>query len=248
MLQWEVTSSISSLVFVITRTSYRWLLGTPKTFGVTINFDDSPCSQPRSSTWRTFGFTRVHFDCCARGTAFHCDTGSSSGIAKPDDWSARCSVPSELALLEQTLFRIRPAGETKRERKKIMAAKTQHDYAVYLFEQGFYADAITQLDELLQEQETGERWSDWATAHFALRHYAEAERGFRRALELSPDLSDAAVNFGTLLVSLSRWREAIDTLEGAMPKLRPEGQAAVRALIEQCRAQTAVALSDSAAR
>ncbi len=116
-----------------------------------------------------------------------------------------------------------------------MTAKTQHDYAVYLFEQGFYTDAISHLDELLQEMETGERWSDWATAHFALGQFAEAERGFRRALELSPDLADAAVTFGTMLANLGRWNEAVAMLEGALQKLEPEQRAAISAFVEQCR-------------
>jgi len=116
-----------------------------------------------------------------------------------------------------------------------MAAKTQHDYAVYLFEQGFYADAISHLDELLQEKQTGDRWSDWATAHFALGQFAEAERGFRRALELSPELADAAVTFGTMLANLGRWKEAVEMLERALPKLEPEQRATISAFVEQCR-------------
>jgi Tfp pilus assembly protein PilF len=118
-----------------------------------------------------------------------------------------------------------------------MAAKAQHEYAVYLFQQKLYEDAVMNLDEVLREEETGERWSDWATAQFALRHFVEAERGFRRALELSPDLADAAVNFGAMLGSQARWEEAVAMLEGALPKLEPEGRAAVSALAEQCRAQ-----------
>jgi tetratricopeptide (TPR) repeat protein len=116
-----------------------------------------------------------------------------------------------------------------------MTAKTQHDYAVYLFEQGFYADAISHLDEILQEKETVERWSDWATANFALGQFTEAERGFRRALELSPELADAAVTFGTMLANLGRWKEAVAMLEGSLPKLESEQRAAISAFVEQCR-------------
>ena len=118
-----------------------------------------------------------------------------------------------------------------------MVANAQHEYAVYLFQQGHYQDAVAQLDKVLGEEETGEIWSDWATAQFALSHFAEAERGFRRALELNPELPDAAVNFGAMLVSLSRWREAAAMLEGVLPKLQPESRASVSALAEQCRAQ-----------
>jgi len=129
-----------------------------------------------------------------------------------------------------------------------MASKAQHEYAVYLFQQGYYADAVTQLEEVLRAEETGERWSDWATAQFALSHFAEAERGFRRALELNPELADAAVNFGAMLVSLSRWKEAIAMLEGVLPKLLPEARESVSALADQCRAQLGPVAQGSGAR
>lgn len=116
-----------------------------------------------------------------------------------------------------------------------MAAEAQHEYAVYLFQQKFYTDAVTHLDEVLREEETGERWSDWATVQFALRNFAEAERGFRRALQLNPDLPYAAVNFGAMLGSQGRWKEAVETLEGVLPKLDAEGRASVSALVERCR-------------
>src|SRR5579871_1094531 len=122
-----------------------------------------------------------------------------------------------------------------------MPAKTQHDYAVYLFQQGFYDDAVRHLDEVLHEGESGEAWSDWATAQFALRRFAEAERGFRRALELSPELNDAAVNFGALLASVNRWEEAAAMFENVLPQLEPEARAAVSSLAEQCRSQMAPA-------
>jgi Tfp pilus assembly protein PilF len=78
-------------------------------------------------------------------------------------------------------------------------------------------------------------------AQFALRHFVEAERGFRRALELTPDLTDAAVNFGAMLGSQGRWKEAAVLLEGALPNLEAEGRAAVGALAEQCRTQMGAA-------
>jgi predicted Zn-dependent protease len=118
-----------------------------------------------------------------------------------------------------------------------MSVKTQHDYAVYLFQQGCYEDALTQLDEVLRQQESGELWSDWATVQFALSHFAEAEQGFRRALKLSPELTDASVTFATMLVTLSRWKEAIALFDDVLPKLDPEARVAVSSLAEQCRGQ-----------
>jgi|SRR5579863_1345041 len=129
-----------------------------------------------------------------------------------------------------------------------MAAKTQHEYAVYLFEQGYFEDAGKLLEEILGEEETGERWSDWATAQIARGHFAEAERGFRRALELSPESSDAAVNFGTLLASLHRWEEAITMLERALPRLEPQGRTVVSSFVEHCRAQIATTAQRPARR
>jgi Tfp pilus assembly protein PilF len=120
-----------------------------------------------------------------------------------------------------------------------MSAKAQHEYAVYLFQQGLYVDVVAQLDEALREEETAERWSDWATAQSALSHFAEAERGFRRALELAPDLAESAVNFGAMLSVVGRWNEAASLLESVLPKLEPKGRGAVSALAEQCRAKLA---------
>jgi tetratricopeptide (TPR) repeat protein len=129
-----------------------------------------------------------------------------------------------------------------------MSMTKQHEYAVYLFEQGFYTDAASHLDELIREEESAERWSDWATAQFALSHFPEAERGFRRALQLNPDLSEAAVSLGAMLVALNRWKEAIATLESVLPKLEPEGRVSVEALVEQCRTQLGPLAQEAAAR
>lgn len=129
-----------------------------------------------------------------------------------------------------------------------MSAKTQYEYAVYLFRQGFYADAVSHLDEVLREEESAERWSDWATAQFALSHFPEAERGFRRALELNPDLPEARVNYGAMLVGLGRWREAIAMLEGALPNLEPGGRASVEALAQQCRERLGALGQEAVAR
>jgi tetratricopeptide (TPR) repeat protein len=118
-----------------------------------------------------------------------------------------------------------------------MAAKAQHDYAAYLFQLGLHEDAVKHLDEVLRTEETAEYWNDWATAQFALKHFQEAERGFRRSLELNPDLPDTAVNFGVMLGAQSRWIEAAEMLESALPKLDPKGRATVSGLAQQCRAQ-----------
>lgn len=117
------------------------------------------------------------------------------------------------------------------------ACKAQHEYAVYLFQQGFYADTASQLNELLRVDETAERWSDWATAQFGLNRFDEAERGFRRALELDSGMSDAAVNFAMMLSSQGRFAEALDLFQRALPKLEGDARIAVKNFIQQSRAQ-----------
>jgi tetratricopeptide (TPR) repeat protein len=118
-----------------------------------------------------------------------------------------------------------------------MAAKAQHDYAVYLFQQGFYADSASQLDDLLHREETAELWSDWATAQFGLGRLDEAEKGFRRALELDPGMSEAALNFAAMLFSQQRCAEAVGLFERALPKLEPKERGIVSEFIERCRGQ-----------
>jgi len=51
-----------------------------------------------------------------------------------------------------------------------------------------------------------------------------------------------------MLVSLSRWREAIALLEGVIPKLKPEARPIVGALAEQCRTQLGAAAQGSSPR
>ena len=129
-----------------------------------------------------------------------------------------------------------------------MSPKDRHDYAVHLFEQGYFEDAARVFEEILREEENSEFWNDWATAQFALSRYPEAERGYRRALEMDPDSTEAAVNYATLLAGLARWAEAIGLFDRVVPHLAPENRTAVSELAEQCRAQQRRAELEPASR
>ena len=59
------------------------------------------------------------------------------------------------------------------------------------------------------------------------------------------NLPEAAINFGAVPMSLSRWTEAISILEGVSPKLDLEAQSIVVALVEQGRAQFAASSRNS---
>lgn len=163
------------------------------------------------------------------------------GWAEPHaaEWHPACSASDELPVSfgARNCFNFVFRKKAKKVQVRFMAAKAQHEYAVYLFQQKLYEDAVKHLDEALREEETGERWSDWATAQFGLDHFAEAERGFRRALELDPGMSDAAVNFGIMLSSQARFKEALELFELALPALEGEGRITVQNFIQQCRTQ-----------
>lgn len=118
-----------------------------------------------------------------------------------------------------------------------MTAKAQHDYAVYLFQQGFYGDSASQLDDLLHREETAELWSDWATAKFGLGRLEEAEKGFRRALEFERGMPEASVNFAAMLFSQQRYAEAVGLFEQALPRLGTKERAVASEFIDRCREQ-----------
>jgi tetratricopeptide (TPR) repeat protein len=75
--------------------------------------------------------------------------------------------------------------------------------------------ALRLFGEALAQEETCERWNDWAVAQFTKNQFAEAEQGFRYALELDPTNLEVAGNLGVLLVECEREHEAIPFLERA---------------------------------
>lgn len=116
-----------------------------------------------------------------------------------------------------------------------MPAAESHALALESFRKGNYADALYLLTDALAEEETGERWNDWATTHLAAHHPAIAERGFRRALNLDPDNLQIALNLGVLLATQERAREALPLLERAEPAAKPDEKPALASLLDQCR-------------
>jgi O-antigen biosynthesis protein len=89
-----------------------------------------------------------------------------------------------------------------------MNAREKHAMAVRLFGAGQKQEAMTLLREVLAEEETSEVWSDWAAVQFSLNLAGEAEKGFRIALELDAENSQAAFNLGLLLSRGSNPTEA----------------------------------------
>jgi Flp pilus assembly protein TadD len=112
-----------------------------------------------------------------------------------------------------------------------------------LFGQGRFEEASELIMAALQQSPNSDRWSDWANARLAGNHHAEAELGYRRALELDRDHSHAALRLGYLLAASGHHSDAVFHLERNLHTLTESERPAVSDLIRQCR--TRLSLGDS---
>jgi len=133
-------------------------------------------------------------------------------------------------------FELQPRGENPMpDRVVTLASDERYRQATLLAEQGQYGEALPLIEEALGEEETGERWSDWGAVQRALGNRENAERGFRKALELDPKLATAATNLGVLLFEAGKLEEAAPFLKQAHQSANGEA-AALSKLVEQCEA------------
>ena len=94
-------------------------------------------------------------------------------------------------------------------------ARAKHQQALELLDKQHLGGALRLFGEALAQEETCERWNDWAVAQFTRSQFVEAEQGFRYALELDPANLEVAGNLGVLLVECEREHEAIPFLDQA---------------------------------
>src|ERR1700753_159957 len=94
-------------------------------------------------------------------------------------------------------------------------ARAKHQQALELMDKQQLVGALRLFGEALAQEPTSERWNDWAVAQFTRNQFAEAEQGFRYALQLNPENLEVAGNLGVLLVECEREHEAIPFLERA---------------------------------
>ena len=97
-----------------------------------------------------------------------------------------------------------------------------------LFEDGQYGEALATIEESLGQRETAQRWSDWGVLQRTLGHRVNAERGFRRALELDPKLAVAGNNLGVILFEAGRLEEAAPYLRQAHQTSNGTGNGAAK--------------------
>ncbi len=124
--------------------------------------------------------------------------------------------------------------------KEVVMSTTEgkHQQSLQYYQLGYFNDAVGLLGEMLGEQQTSELWNDWAAAQLARGRIAEAEMGFRRALDCDPRDAQAAVNLGAALVKNGRSEAAVRLFENALQGNHIDsGQRAVVAgLLAQCHA------------
>jgi predicted O-methyltransferase YrrM len=120
-----------------------------------------------------------------------------------------------------------------------MQVAEKHQRALDSYHSGRFDEAVSLFSEALHEQETSELWNDWASAQIATRRMADAERGFRRALQLDAGNADAAANLGALLATAGRHAEALRFLEESERHVADNAKDAVRRLAAECRRATA---------
>jgi GT2 family glycosyltransferase/glycosyltransferase involved in cell wall biosynthesis len=97
--------------------------------------------------------------------------------------------------------------------------------------------ALREFERALSEEETSEQRNDWAAAQATLHRAEEAERGFRRALEIDPTNAQAAANLGGLLFKLERHGEASRFLEMGLADLRESQNCAPLGLLREIQAR-----------
>jgi tetratricopeptide (TPR) repeat protein len=115
-------------------------------------------------------------------------------------------------------------------------ARAKHQQALELMDKQHLDGALRLFGEALAQEETCERWNDWAVAQFTLSRFGEAEQGFRYALELDAGNLEVAGNLGVLLVECEREHEAI-------PFLQTAASAANEAVTSRSTAEVLLAIS-----
>lgn len=129
----------------------------------------------------------------------------------------------------------------------LATAEDHHQRALALFQAGEHQAAARVLGELLEAEESAEVWNDWATAQLLCSQIVDAERGYRRALEMDPSNNRAAGNLGALLAKNGYIAEALPFLQIAAKTSSGEEREQLLRLIQCYRHQLAKASSKTTA-
>jgi len=112
-----------------------------------------------------------------------------------------------------------------------MPGEESHQTGEKLFAQGQYEAALRAFRQAIGEEETADRWNDWASAEFAGGRVVRAEWGYRRALRFEPASRLAALNLAGLLIAQGRFEEAAPILAPHAPSLSEAEKGRLRTLV-----------------
>jgi Tfp pilus assembly protein PilF len=118
---------------------------------------------------------------------------------------------------------------TKAKQQLTASPVENHQQGLTFYSAGRLEEALDKFKAVLTEEETSDRWNDWAAVQFALGSQDKAESGFRKALELDKDNLQVAANLGSLLVGQHRFIEAAPYLLAALKT--PDGE--LRSALEE---------------
>jgi len=109
-----------------------------------------------------------------------------------------------------------------------MNSAETHALALRLYQAGRFDEALALLRQALADGESSELWSDWATVQFRRGEAAEAEAGYRIALQVNPNETQAAANLGAMLMAEGRASEGLSFLERGLGAMTPEQRTATQ--------------------
>ncbi len=109
-----------------------------------------------------------------------------------------------------------------------MNAAEIHTLGLRLYEAERFDEALALLRQALGDAESSELWSDWSTVQFRRGETGEAEAGYRIALQMNPNETQAAANLGAMLMAQGRSVEGLALLERGLGAMTPEQRAATQ--------------------
>jgi hypothetical protein len=112
-----------------------------------------------------------------------------------------------------------------------MPGESNHQTGLILYAQRQYEAASVQFRLAIGEEETSDRWNDWASAELTCGREVRAEWGYRRALHLNPAHRQAAVNLAVLLIAQGRLQESVPLLTPHAPSLSESEKAVLANLV-----------------
>lgn len=113
-----------------------------------------------------------------------------------------------------------------------------HRLAVESYRKGALTEADKFMGAALTQEESSETWNDWAMVQLALGRKQEAERGFRKALELNRGYDKAAANLGILLFSSSKFTESAPYLQQACTTASEQEREMLARMLAKCGSDT----------